>query len=77
MESWVEEGRPPDMLVGAHIEVSGPYNPYRSGFLSLPKDPSIARFTRPHYPYPLEARYKGTGDPNDYRNFGPIEPKTK
>ncbi len=74
MEAWVERGRAPDMLVGAHVVVAGPYNPYRGGFLSLPKDLSTAPFTRPHYPYPLEARYKGAGDPNDYRNFESVEP---
>ena len=32
-------------------------------------------FTRPVYPYPLRARYRGAGDPNDAANFEPIEPR--
>jgi hypothetical protein len=40
--------------------------------LALPLDPDIpVTFTRPLYPYPLFARYKGAGDPNDAGNFGP------
>jgi hypothetical protein len=27
------------------------------------------------YPYPVQARYKGTGDPNKAENFGPVEPR--
>jgi len=29
-------------------------------------------FTRPVYPYPIRARYKGTGDPNDAASFLPV-----
>jgi len=77
MEAWVEHDRAPDILVGAHVDVAGAYNPYRGGFLRLPADLSAAPFTRPHYPFPLEARYKGTGDPNDYRNFEAVEPASE
>ena len=37
--------------------------------------PESYRFTRPHYPYPLQARHKGSGDPNDYRSFEPVDPE--
>jgi len=77
MEAWVEHDRAPDILVGAHVDVAGAYNPYRGGFLRLPADLSAAPFTRPHYPFPLEARYKGTGDPNDYRNFEAVGPASE
>ena len=69
MEQWVEQGHAPDMLVGAHVESES-----RRDFLRLPLNLSPDQFTRPHYPYPLQARYKGTGDPNDYRNFMAVEP---
>jgi hypothetical protein len=31
-------------------------------------------FTRPVYPYPLSAKYKGSGNPDDAANFVPAEP---
>lgn len=41
--------------------------------LQFPLDPSIPiAFTRPLYPYPLYAKYKGRGDPNDAASFAPI-----
>lgn len=33
-----------------------------------------AEFTRPAYPYPQQAHYKGTGDPHDAANFKPVTP---
>jgi Tannase and feruloyl esterase len=30
--------------------------------------------TRPVFPYPVEAKYKGAGDPNDAANFDPVGP---
>jgi len=77
MEAWVEQGRAPDMIVGAHIAGDNlPDGVARlpADFLRLPKDLASAKFTRPHYPYPLRAQYKGSGDPNDYRSFEPVEP---
>ena len=38
-----------------------------------PLDPATVIFTRPVYPYPLHAKYKGTGDRNDAANFVPVE----
>lgn len=64
IDAWVEQGKAPDMLVGAHVGDG------RAGsFLGAPTDVATVRFTRPHFPYPLQARYKGSGDPNDYRSF--------
>jgi feruloyl esterase len=37
-------------------------------------DPARIAFSRPVYPYPLAARYKGSGDPNDAANFQPAMP---
>lgn len=72
IEAWVEQGRAPDMIIGAHAEGEDV-----ADFIRLPKDLSSAKFTRPHYPYPLRARYKGKGDPNDYRSFEAVEPGSK
>lgn len=69
MEAWVEQGRAPDMILGAHAEGDNV-----ADFIRLPNDLSSSKFTRPHFPYPLRARYKGTGDPNDYRSFEAVEP---
>lgn len=78
MEAWVEEGKAPDMLIGAHIEGVNDKKfgmpGYYADYLRLPENIETAKFTRPHFPYPLEARYRGAGDPNDYRNFVAIEP---
>jgi feruloyl esterase len=42
-------------------------------YLTLPLDPSIpVDFTRPMYPYPLYARYKG-GDPNKAASFRSVQ----
>ncbi len=69
LEAWVEEGQAPDMMIGYHPEGF-------SGNAST-SVPNRYTFTRPHYPYPLQARYKGSGDPNDYRNFEPVEPRNR
>jgi len=69
LEDWVENGKAPDKVVGARMityELSR--NP------KLPLDPKLVRFTRPVYPYPVRAKYKGTGDPNKAENFEPEEP---
>ena len=70
LEAWVEEGQAPDMIVGYHAE----------GINSIAANTSVPdryAFTRPHYPYPLQARYQGSGDPNDYRSFEPVEPERR
>ena len=59
LEAWVERGQAPDVMIGTHLP--GPSQ-------APPKT-----FTRPVYPCPLHARYKGTGDPNDAANFVPVE----
>lgn len=68
LEAWVEEGRPPQSLIGTH-----PKDEYkvdlRDGRLTLPLKTEAVQFTRPHFPYPATARYRGKGDPNDASNF--------
>lgn len=75
LEAWVERDAAPEFMIGAHIDAE---EKIKSGdvsdFVRLPKDPSQSKFTRPIYRYPTQARYSGKGDPNDYRNFVPVEP---
>jgi DNA-binding beta-propeller fold protein YncE len=43
--------------------------------LNFPLEPEIpVSFTRPIYPYPLHAEYRGVGDPRDAANFEPVGP---
>ena len=88
LEAWVEKGHPPDMMVGAHVET--PYllvhGPDKTGTvrnrvwsaafrLTYPLGPDVpVSFTRPLYPYPAYARYKGKGNPNDAGSFVPVLP---
>lgn len=68
LEAWVEQGRAPDLIKASHIEQGGPVD-----FMREP-DPGKVKFTRPLYPYPVWARYKGSGDPDDYRSFKAVSP---
>jgi Tannase and feruloyl esterase len=59
--AWTELGRAPDMLVAGKrvnpaADDSAAPLPY-----SAPAEPTS--FTRPIYPYPLVAKYRGKGDP--------------
>jgi hypothetical protein len=88
LENWVERGQPPDKLIGAHVdsrylEKHSVFEGKESGewmgalmlIPKLPLDPAIpVTFTRPIYPYPTRAKYKGSGDANDAASFGPVEP---
>jgi Tannase and feruloyl esterase len=89
LESWVEQGRAPDKIIGAHVDsayllaqsesndrASDPDRIWGAAFkLVFPLDPSVpVTFTRPVYPYPLISKYKGAGNPNDAANFRPANP---
>ena len=67
MEAWVEKNQAPDMMMSAHLKAG-------TDTLNWPSDPALIGFTRPVYPYPLQAKYKGMGDPNKAENFGPAKP---
>jgi hypothetical protein len=69
LEAWVEKGQAPDAMIGAHL-TSNTYAD-RDRF---PLDPAKVSFTRPVYPYPIRAKYKGSGDPNQAASFGPVKP---
>ena len=71
LEAWVEQGQAPDMMIGYHQPEVVTSTEANSSV------PDRYDFTRPHYPYPLQARYKGSGDPNDYRSFEPVEPRRR
>lgn len=66
LEAWVEKGQAPDKLIGIHADGLQWGNDY-------PWDSKVPiAFTRPIYPYPTRAKYKGSGDPNDAANFVPV-----
>jgi len=71
LEAWVEHGQAPDLMVGAHLVHDDPIGPDVRKF---PLDPAEITFTRPVYPHPISARYKGSGDRNRAENFGPTAP---
>jgi pimeloyl-ACP methyl ester carboxylesterase len=68
LEAWAEEGRPPDRLIAAHLKDGAP----RFWPGHFPLDNSFIQFTRPVYSYPVRAKYKGIGNPNDASSFLPV-----
>jgi len=73
LEAWVERGRAPDVMIGSHVK---DYELMGKAFtqLRLPLDARLpVRFTRPVCSYPLQAKYKGSGDINDAYHFGPVD----
>jgi hypothetical protein len=67
LETWVEKGRAPDVMIGVHPEATS------KPLINFPIDRANIGFTRPIYPYPAQAVYKGTGNPNDAENFEPAD----
>jgi feruloyl esterase len=68
LDDWVANGNAPEVMIGAHVKNAAGGN---YGILKQPLDPANVVFTRPVYKYPMMARYKGSGDPNDAANFEP------
>jgi feruloyl esterase len=68
LEDWVEAGKAPDKLIGARL-----MNDSLPAAGTFPLDVANIAFTRPVYPYPLQAKYKGSGDPNKEESFLPVE----
>ena len=83
LEDWVEKDKAPDVIVGYHEENSDTEREgsgsaaERAAIVSNTRVPDRYAFSRPHYPYPRWAKYRGSGDPNDYRSFEPVEPREK
>ncbi len=81
LENWAEKGQAPDVMVGAHVDVDkflsthdSKSQNFSSEYEQFSNDPRNVKFTRPVYPYPTQAKYKGIGDPNKAENFQPIYP---
>lgn len=67
------------MMLGGHVDydIKEDHQGAVIDAVRLPDDKSRIKFTRPLYPYPLQYRYKGSGDPDDYRNFAPFDPTSE
>ena len=88
LEDWVERGEAPAVMIGSHLDmdefmqrlehlVHAPTwseSNYAAEFEQFRNDPQNVKFTRPIYPYPVRARYKGTGDPNKAASFVTVKP---
>jgi Tannase and feruloyl esterase len=76
LESWVEKGQAPDKLISSHVRLDDLRFPDDFATLErrieFPLDPAMIQFTRPVYPYPTRAKYKGSGNSNDAANFVPV-----
>jgi Tannase and feruloyl esterase len=55
LEEWVEKGTAPSAIIASKLDGAGPTG--------------NVKMTRPICVYPEEAKYKGSGDPNDATNF--------
>lgn len=73
LEAWVEKGQAPDSLTAHHVtpEASAKYAP-TNYYHPLPADE--IEFSRPVYPYPMQVRYKGAGDPSSASSFEAVAP---
>ncbi len=86
MEAWVEKGEAPSKLIALHApvekvnletgaievrrEVKSPFQV--APLFGNPKwDPATVDFSRPIYPYPMDVKYLGHGDPRSAASFGP------
>jgi hypothetical protein len=74
LENWVENGVAPDRLLASHLDE---HDTKRQVTEKFPLEPAKVTFTRPVYPYPIWAKYKGNGDSRDAANWGPVTPKIK
>jgi len=81
LENWVERGQAPDKLIAAHLDVERfmkTHDPKSHDFMTeweeFQSDPKNIQFTRPVYPYPVRAQYRGHGNSNDAANFMPAQP---
>ena len=74
LEVWVEQGKAPERIRAAHIRDDYLERlPDARVALREPLSPTVPiAFTRPVFPYPVTARYRGKGDQNDERNFIPV-----
>lgn len=84
LERWAEGGEAPNMIVGTHVDTARldqflkAHDSKSPGFSKeleqFLNDPSNSEFARPIYPYPIQTKYKGTGDPDKVESFQPVHP---
>lgn len=67
IEKWVEEGEAPDKMIAARLKDNDPMQP-----IIFPIEPRRVQITRPVYPYPIRAKYKGRGNPDSADSFYPF-----
>jgi len=73
--AWVEKGSTPYKLVASHSLQKGNQGPPpQATDMAAEGTPKVDR-TRPVYPYPLTAKYRGTGSIDDEANFEAETPK--
>ncbi|MDX2145740.1 MAG: tannase/feruloyl esterase family alpha/beta hydrolase [Rhodospirillaceae bacterium] len=72
LETWVEKGEAPDMMLAARVKPEVAMD-FQSGY-RFPLTADEIAFTRPAYPYPLQYRFKGTGDADDASNHEAVSP---
>jgi feruloyl esterase len=75
LEAWVERGQAPDVLIAAKMKPPAQKGDFSYLLEDFPLDPAQVVFTRPVYPYPIEAHYRGHGDPAKAENFRPVQPR--
>ena len=69
LEQWVEHGQAPDMVLGSHLAAGA-----AAGHMpTFPLTGAVA-FTRPHYAYPGQYQYNGSGDPTSAASYHRVEP---
>jgi hypothetical protein len=70
LEQWAEQGKAPEKLIGAHLRKPPGYAVHGT----FPLDPDNIAFTRPVFPYPSWAKYRGKGDNSRAESFVPVTP---
>jgi hypothetical protein len=72
LEAWVEQDKAPDVLLARHVSSDNWETQDSTQYFRTPTQATT--FSRPIYPYPLQYRYSGRGDPNDAGSFVPVNP---
>jgi hypothetical protein len=82
LDAWVDKAQAPDVMIGSHIDVNQMQfisahwdsEDLVKDFEAFQNQPKVVKFSRPIYPYPVSARYKGSGDPDKADSFVTAEP---
>jgi feruloyl esterase len=73
LEGWVERGEAPDVLLAQRLKRHGRFaGPVTYGEYLTPDN---FEFSRPVYPFPVQARYSGKGDLRNAANWKPSSPR--